>query len=57
MEIIAVLAGRTIEFLNPRRLIIHIDTLDIAFHLAHEKLGNRSFGFGTLKGQVSTVVM
>jgi hypothetical protein len=47
---------RTIEFLDPRRLVIHIDTLDVAFHLADEKLGYRSFSFGALTSKVLMLI-
>ena len=33
----------TIELLNPRRLVVYIDTFDVALHLADKQLGDRAF--------------
>ena len=42
-------AQLAVELLNSRRFVIDIDAFDVAFHLAHKELGNRTFSFGSLR--------
>ena len=39
---------RTVELLDPAALVVDVDALDLALHLADEQRGNRALGLGTL---------
>ena len=45
----------TVELLNTRRFVIHVDTFDVALHLANEQLGDSAFSFRPLSVTVNAL--